>query len=480
MNGQISVFTIIYILNFFAAIFIIFAERKRPSSTLAWIMILFILPGLGLVCYVILSQLLARRRLGRLSSSMHMKDNPFLLDQKRHMQQGDFKFVNSQAAKWSQAIRFNQEYAGAYLTQNNDISLFTKGQECFDSMLEDIRAAKKTINMEFFIMKPDYIGFGLIDALTEKAREGLKVRLLLDAMGCRRMRSRHFRELRKAGGQVVFFFPARIFKFDLKLNYRNHRKLLIIDNSIAYIGGLNAAKEYVGDSKRFGGWRDTHLRIRGGSVYDLDLRFIMDWNFANRQEIELNVLDYPVDANRDCAIQVVSSGPESSETEIKFAYLKLISSAKRNIYIQTPYMVPDESIFEALKTAALAGVDVRIMIPPMPDHPFVYWVTYQNVGDLAKYGAKIYIYNKGFVHAKTLTVDDEASSVGSANFDIRSFELNFECNAFIYDREFAVELRKTFEEDIKDSTRLTVEMYESRSNWIKIKESVSRLLTDIL
>ena len=176
----------------------------------------------------------------------------------------------------------------------------------------------------------------------------------------------------------------------------------------------------------------------------------------------------------------MSSGPERDETEIKFTYLKMINSAKHSVYVQSPYMVPDESIFEALKTAALTGVDVRIMIPNMPDHPFVYWVTYQNVGELAKYGAKIYIYQKGFLHAKTVVVDDEAASVGSANFDIRSFELNFECNAIIYDREVAIELRHAFEDDIKNSKRLTYADYEERSRWIKIKESVSRLVSDIL
>ncbi|MBQ2311963.1 MAG: cardiolipin synthase [Firmicutes bacterium] len=472
--------TVIYILNVFVSIFIIFAERKRPSSTIAWIMLLFVLPGAGIVLYIMLSQLLARYRLSSLSSSMHFRNNPFLLDQKRSINEGSFHFVNTQAAAWRQLIKFNQEYASAYLTQNNEIKIFTAGQECFNSMFEDLKAAKSSINMEFFIMKPDYIGLELVRILTEKAREGVKVKLLLDAMGCRRMRRKHFDELRSAGGQVVFFFPARIFKLDLKLNYRNHRKLLIIDNTIAYIGGLNAAKEYVGDSRKFGGWRDTHLRIRGGSVFDIDSRFIMDWNFANGQEIELNVADYPVDTSLDCAVQVVSSGPESQETEIKFGYLKMINSAKRSIYIQSPYLVPDESIFEALKTAAVSGVDVRIMIPPMPDHPFVYWVTYQNLGTLVSYGAKAYIYEKGFLHSKTIVVDDEAASVGSANFDIRSFELNFECNVFAYDREIAIELRKAFEDDMKNSRRLTQEDYERRSNWIKVKESVSRLITDIL
>ena len=472
--------TVIYIINVFVSIFIIFAERKRPSSTIAWIMMLYILPGAGIVLYIMGSQLLARYRLSSLSSSMHFKDNPFLVDQKRSINEGRFHFVNAQAAAWKQLIKFNHEYASAYLTQNNEVKIFNSGQECFDAMFADMRAAKKSINMEFFIMKPDYIGLEILDILAKKAKEGVKVRLLLDAMGCRRMRKKHFEELRRAGGQVVFFFPARIFKLDLKLNYRNHRKLLIIDNSIAYLGGLNAAKEYVGDSRKFGGWRDTHLRIRGGSVFDIDSRFIMDWNFANGQEIELNPADYPVDTSLDCALQVVSSGPESAETEIKFAYLNMIHSAKRSICIQSPYLVPDESIFEALKSAAVSGLDVRIMIPPMPDHPFVYWVTYQNLGTLVNYGVKAYIYEKGFLHSKVITVDDEAASVGSANFDIRSFELHFECNVFAYDREIAMELRKAFENDMKNSRRLTKEDYERRSNWIKVKESVSRLISDIL
>ena len=472
--------TVLYIFNIIAALVIIFVERKRPSATMAWVMILFILPGAGLVLYIISSQLLARYKLSSLSSAMINKDNPFLVGQKRQMREGTFRFVNDEAAKWAPLIRFNQEYAGAYLTQNNEIRMFTAGQACFDCMFEDLKAAKLSIDMEFFIMKPDYIGLQILKILEQKAREGIKVRLLLDAMGCRQMRRHHFDALRKAGGSVVFFFPAKIFKLDLKLNYRNHRKLLVIDNETAYIGGLNAAKEYVGDSKKFRGWRDTHLRIKGGSVFDIDTRFIMDWNFACGQELNLDSSDYLVSSADNKAVQIISSGPESEETEIKFAYLKMINSAKRYVYVQSPYMVPDDSIFEALKTAALTGVDVRIMIPNRPDHIFVYWVTYQNVGKLAKYGAKIYIYDKGFLHAKTVVVDDEAASVGSANFDIRSFELNFESNAIVYDREFAMRQRSAFEEDIKNSRRLTLQDYEKRSRWIRIKESVSRLVSDIL
>ena len=471
---------VFYILNILATLFIIFAERKRPSSTVAWIMILFVLPGAGIVLYIIFSQLLARYKLESLSSSMVMRGNPFLLGQKERMARGEYRYMDTVAEKWSQLIRFNHEYASSYYTQNNDIRIYTKGRECFDAMFRDMKAAKRSINLETFIMKPDYIGLEIVRILTEKAREGVKVRLLLDFMGCRYMRRREFEEFKKAGGELEYFFPARIFRLDLKLNYRNHRKLLIIDNSIAYIGGLNAAKEYVGDSEKFRGWRDTHLRITGSSVYDMDTRFIMDWNFASGREIDLDHSDYPAIGRGTSGVQIVSSGPESGETEIKFTYLRMINSAKRSIFIQSPYMVPDESIFEALKSAALAGLDVRIMIPNRPDHVFVYWVTLQNVGELAKYGAKIYIYDKGFLHAKTIVVDDEAASVGSANFDIRSFELNFECNAIIYDKAVAVELRKAFEEDISVSRELTVAEYEKRPRSVKIKESVSRLVSDIL
>ena len=470
----------LYILNILVALFIIFYEKKKPSSTVAWIMILFVLPGAGIVLYIIFSQLLARYKLESLSSAMVMKDNPFLLGQKERMRRGEYTFSEPVSEKWAQFIRFNQEYASAYFTQNNEIKIFTKGMECFESMFRDIRAAKKCVDVEFFIMKPDYIGLEFIKLLTEKAREGVQVRLLLDAMGARYVKRREFTEFRKAGGELEYFFPPKIFKLDLKLNYRNHRKITVIDNSIAYIGGLNAAKEYAGDSGRFKGWRDTHLRITGGCVYDIDTRFIMDWNFASGREINLEYSDYPSISRGRSGVQIISSGPESNETEIKFAYLRMINSARRSIYIQSPYMVPDESIFEALKTAALAGLDVRIMIPNRPDHVFVYWVTLQNVGELAKYGAKIYIYEKGFLHAKTIVVDDEAASVGSANFDIRSFELNFECNALIYDKDVAVRLREAFLDDINDSRQLTAEEYENRSRSVRMKESVSRLLSDIL
>ncbi|MBR4074816.1 MAG: cardiolipin synthase, partial [Firmicutes bacterium] len=270
-------------------------------------------------------------------------------------------------------------------------------------------------------------------------------------------------------------------KVNMKLNYRNHRKIVVIDSEVGYIGGFNVGEEYIGHDRKFGHWRDTHLRLMGGCVQDLDARFVLDWRFASKENLVMAHSFYPqIDTGHQSGVQIISSGPDSPQTEIRTAYLKMITSAKKSICIQTPYFIPDDSIFEALKMAALSGVDVRIMIPCMPDHMFVYWATYSYCGMLLNSGAKVYIYNDGFLHAKTITVDDEICSVGSSNLDIRSFTLNFEANALIYDSDVATEVRHIFEDDMEKSTHLTKQMYRNRSLFIKFKESISRLGSELL
>ncbi len=480
-SGISITFVIIYALTFLATIVIIFVERSSPSATLAWLIILWVVPGLGLFFYMVLSQPFIRLQMKNLSTRDLFKEDLHLQQQIHDMKVGSFRYVNQQAMKWRQLIRCNQTYASAFLTQNNKIDLYTHGKENFTNMFREISEAKEMIHVEYFIIKPDEMGLALIDALVAKAREGVRVKLLMDAMGSRGIRNRHLKALKEAGGETAFFLSGRFFRIGFNFNYRNHRKLVVIDQKIAYLGGLNVAKEYVGISKKFKGWRDTNIRIVGDAVYDVNQRFIMDWNYATKQNETVDFADYECkDLKGDAAVQIVSCGPENPESEIKIAYMKMMDGARHRIYIQTPYFVPDSSIYESVKAAALSGIDVRIMIPSMPDHPFVYWVTYQNVGELLNYGVKVYIYNKGFLHSKTLTVDSEVSSVGSANFDIRSFDLNFETNAIIYDREFAKEMENAFEEDMTNSTGLTKEMYEKRSGWIRFKASIGRLLSGIL
>ena len=476
-----SLITGLFLVNFVIALTIIFLERKNPSATLAWIMILFLVPVVGIIFYFLFSQNIARQRIFRMSKYEESMINTSLNEQINSIRKGEFEFSNPESKKWQDMIRLHQTYGESFFTQDNRISVLTDGKHKFGSLINDLKNAKQTINVMYFILKNDSMGRLLINTLTEKAREGIEVRLLIDAMGSRQISGKNLESLKQAGGQFAFFFPPMFKYLNLKLNYRNHRKLVIIDGAVGYLGGFNVGNEYVGKNKKFGYWRDTHLKLMGSCVQDMNARFILDWRFASKENLVLSQAYYgePFQAGTT-GIQIVSCGPESLKEEVKQGYLKMISSAKKNIYIQTPYFVPDASILEALKMAVLCGVDVRIMIPCMPDHMFVYWATYSYVGILLSYGVKTYVYDEGFLHAKTICVDGEVASIGSANFDIRSFRLNFEANAFIYDASEVYKLEAIFETDMMRCHELTKQLYHNRSPIIKFKESISRLLSDLL
>jgi len=474
-------FTFLYALNFIIAFTVIFLERKNPSKTLAWIMVLFLLPGFGIFLYFMCSQNISRQKLFRLTTFEEANISNSLFHQMSDIKNRLFVFERPEAEKWRDMIRLNQTYGNSYFTQDNNLEIFIDGNDKFRALFDDIRYARHSINIMYYILKPDETGLALMDLLTKKAAEGVEVRLLVDALGSRSLSQEHFERLKKAGGKVAMFFPPKLKWINLKMNYRNHRKIAVIDSEVGYIGGFNVANEYVGKHKKFGHWRDTHLRLMGGCVQDLDARFVLDWRFASGENLVMAHSFYPlIETGHTTGIQILSCGPDSPNTEIRTAYLKMITSAKKSICIQTPYFIPDDSIFEALKMAAMSGVDVRIMIPCMPDHMFVYWATYCYCGMLLNSGVKVYTYNNGFLHAKTITVDDEICSVGSTNFDIRSFSLNFEANAMVYDSDVALEMRRIFEDDMACSTQLTKQSYRNRSIIIKFKESVSRLLSDLL
>lgn len=479
--GPTTLVTTVYIINFLIAIAIIFLERKNPSSTLAWVLVLFFLPLLGAILYFLLSQNFASKKLFELTEyEKEMVEDP-LNEQIEEMESGNFKFNNQAEADWRDMIRMHQVFSKAYLTQDNKVEMLTDGKHMFDSLINDIMEAREYINIQYFIVKNDNTGRALIDALTAKAKQGIEVRFLVDAMGSRQINEKIMKDFIRAGGRFSTFFPPNFKYLNIRFNYRNHRKMVVIDGEVGYLGGFNIANEYLGKKKKFGYWRDTHLRLKGSCIQDINARFILDWRLASKEKLVLAnaYLERPEPAG--CSgVQVVSSGPDSYREEVKHGYLKMISSAKKNIYIQTPYFVPDASIYDSLLTAAISGVDVRIMIPSMPDHMFVYWATYYYCGLLINSGAKVYIYDNGFLHAKTLTVDGEVTSVGSANFDIRSFKLNFEANCFVYDTEEAYKMQSIFEEDMEQCHELTAELYAKRSTLIKIKEGIARLLSDIL
>lgn len=475
-----NILTALYLINILFAFTVIFLERRNPTSTLAWILLLFLLPAVGAIFYIMFSQNLTRKKMFQLSAEEQQRYSDLLHKEIEDLRSGRLVFNDPVMKNYKDLIHLHQKQSRALFSQDNTVEVITDGREKFRELFNCIRNARDHVHILYFIVKRDSLGKELLKILTEKALEGVEVRFLVDALG-NQLNKNDLQPLLEAGGQVIHFFPSLLSYINLRLNYRNHRKLVIIDGETGFIGGFNVGDEYLGLKKRMGYWRDTHLKIKGTAVHDMQTRFLLDWRAASGEEIVLSSKYYPEPVSRGTSgIQIVSCGPDSPQEEIKQGYIKMINSAKKNICIQTPYFIPDESIQEALKIAALSGVDVKIMIPNKPDHMFVYWATYSFIGDLLNTGVRAYIYNKGFLHAKTIVVDETISSVGTANFDIRSFRLNFEVNAFIYDREVSEKLYREFVKDMECCTELTFYKYLRRSKVIKFKESISRLLTPVL
>ena len=474
-------FVILVLLNVALGFTLIFLERKNPAATWAWLMVLTLLPFLGFFLYLLFGQNLKKQKIFNTKTNDDRMLYKKSLDQMKELEYCKEQFTCNYDLHYRDFIQMNLSSSHSVYTENNQVTIFTDGKKKFTKLIEDIEGASDHVHLLYYIMKDDALSNRIMQVLTKKASEGVEVRLLVDSLGGRKMSKKVIQTFKDAGGQFATFFPAIIPIITIRINYRNHRKLAIIDGECGYVGGFNIGDEYLGLDEKFGYWRDNHLIIRGNAVQSMQMRFFSDWNHSSPKKIDYKYKYYPImNIKSDIGIQIVSSGPDSEEMHIKNGYLKMITSAKKSIYIQTPYFVPDQSFIECLKIAALSGVDVNIMIPDKPDHIFVYWASYSYIGDLLKSGVKAYTYDGGFLHAKTLIIDEEIASVGTANMDIRSFELNFEINAFVYDRNVASSLTYFFKEDLKVSSEITKERYESRSKVIKIKESIARLLSPVL
>ncbi|MFD9627082.1 cardiolipin synthase [Peribacillus muralis] len=473
---------LVIILNILFATIVIFFERREASTTWAWLLVLYFLPVIGFVLYLLFGTSLRHAHLFQWEDKKKIGIEEILDKQMQELSTEHFPFRNTSSSNYRDLIYMHLRNNDAVLTEDNQVDIFTEGKKKFDQLFKDIQAAENHIHIQYYIIQRDDLGKRFIEALTKKANEGVKVRLLYDELGSRGMTKSFFKEFKQAGGRVEAFFPSKLKFINLRLNFRNHRKLVIIDGEIGYVGGFNVGDEYLGLNPKFGYWRDTHLRIKGSAVKAIQTRFILDWNQASKHhDITYQPHYFPTLAPQgNIDLQIVTSGPDSEWEQIKNGYIKLISSAKKSILIQTPYFIPDASLLDALRIASLSGLDVKIMIPNKPDHLFVYWATTYNAGQLLRAGAKIYIYDNGFIHAKMIVVDEEVSSVGTANIDVRSFKLNFEVNAFIYDDEMAKKLTRFFYKDVEVCRQLTIEEFEKRSKWIRFKESIARLLSPIL
>ncbi|WP_394120959.1 cardiolipin synthase [Planococcus donghaensis] len=470
------------ILNVVLAFFILFFERKSASSAWAWILILFFIPILGFILYLLFGKPLRRKRLNR-PVAYENQDFKELMDrQLSAMKDNGFSPSSRCAEEWTGLIRMNLARTDAPLSLASDIQIFNDGKKKFDALFEDIQHAKDHVHLQYFILNNDDLGRRLLSLLTEKARQGVKVLFLYDDLGSKNLPKRFFNEFEAAGGKSAAFLPALLTTINPRLNHRNHRKLVVVDGAIGYLGGFNVGDEYLGKKEEFGYWRDTHLRLEGEAVHSLQNRFFVDWNQASEKyPIKYAEKYFPkVNNTTGIAMQIVASGPLDMHENIKKAYLKMIYHARHSIYLQTPYFIPDKSVMDALQTAALSGVDVQIMIPHQADHLFVHSATLSFIHELLPAGVKVYSYKNGFLHAKTLIVDDKAYSVGSANMDIRSFALNFELNAFVYDSQSASEMAALFVQDKKLSVPLKEETFENQSWKEKAKQAIAKLVSPVL
>lgn len=478
----VRIMEFILILNVFFAILVVFFEHRSPSATLTWIMVLFFMPLLGFILYIFLGQDLRKKKIFFLKKEEEHRFLPLLQLQDELIHANKLVVKNHQINQYRDLIHLHLNGNQSFFSQDNRLEVFVDGQLHFDDMLARLRDAREYIHMQYYIIRNDNLGRQVLDLLVEKARAGVEVRLLYDGMGCIRLPRRFFRPLVEAGGRVACFFPPFLPYINLRINYRNHRKICIIDGKQAYVGGFNIGDEYLSLSS-LGYWRDTHVRIEGSAVMGLAFRFFLDWRFAAKDYTPVDE-KYFSNCNTEgqTGVQIVSSGPDSHWASIKDGYLKMITSARERLYMQTPYFIPDGSILEALKVAALSGVDVRLVIPEKEDHLFVHWASLSYMGELLDAGVRCYTYKKekGFIHSKVIVMDSFVSTVGTANLDIRSFHLNFEVNAFIYDESVSARLEEIFLYDLEDCDELTLEKYLQRSVNVKIKEAFSRLLSPLL
>lgn len=476
------IFNHLIFINFILAVIIIFFQRKDPKSVWTWLLLLYFIPIIGFVFYLCLGTDMHKQKMFRIKEiEDHLNDA--IRKQEYSLQSRELEARDPGITDYADLVMYNLDASGAVLTDDNDVAIFTDGNEKFDTLIEDMLKARKYIHVQYYIIKNDVLFNRIKEVLVKKAAEGVEVRILYDGMGCRSVRKSYWKRLNSQGIRTSEFFPATLRRLHLRLNYRNHRKIVVIDGKVGYVGGFNIGKEYIGLEERFGYWRDTHLRITGSAVASLQLRFALDWNYASEENLFMTDkymnMEEIVTAQR-CEIQIVSSGPDSRYCNIRDNYLRLINKAKKSIYIQTPYFIPDEAIYSALMIAVHSGIEVNVMIPCKPDHPFVYWATYSYIGDLVMAGAKCYTYNNGFLHSKGMIVDDKVLCYGTANMDIRSFSLNFEVNAVIYSEEQATRMREIFDEDLQHSKQITRELYVGRSLIIRFKEQVCRLLSPLL
>lgn len=470
------IFLLIYIMVIVSIIVTILMDNRQPAKTMAWVMVLLFVPVAGIILYIFFGQntrkmrFISQRSLDQLSKRQMLE-----FVEQRELRMPD---------KFQSLVRLFTNQSLALPFKDNEAEFYTDGYQFFPALLQSISRARHHIHLETYIFDDDPLGRLIADALIQKAKEGVEIRVIYDDVGCWRVPSTFFERMKKAGIDVCAFMPVKFPAFTSKVNYRNHRKVCVIDGIEGFTGGINIALRYV-KGMRNGTlpWRDTHMRLRGSIVYALQRAFLVDWYFVDRTLVT-NRKYYPPmpwKISNDCLAQMVTSSPIAPWPDIMQGYVRILLEAKSYVYMESPYFLPTEPVLFAMRTAALAGVDVRLMVPRHSDSHLLEWASLSYVVETLAAGVKIKLFEGGFNHSKLLVADDEVSTCGSTNIDFRSFENNFESNVFFYDRQMALRIKELYMADEAQSVDFNdVDTLRHRPYLHRLTESLFRLLAPLL
>lgn len=466
-----ALFDLLYFGAVIGTIAIVILDNRSPVKTLAWVLVLMFLPLVGLVLYFFFGRSRRKERVIGKKIYNRLLKKPMA----EYLSQASTVFPLS----YSRLIAFFSNTNQAFPFDGNRAEVYTNGSSFLEALVGELRKAERHIHLEFYIFEDDAVGNRVRDILMQKAKQGVEVRVIYDDVGCWKVPHRFFDEMRGAGIEVRSFLKVRFPLFTSRVNYRNHRKIVVVDGRIGFVGGMNLADRYV-KGVAWGNWRDTQLLLEGRAVHGLQTAFLLDWYFVDRTLITASEYFPKMESYGNSLVQVVTSDPIGPWKEIMQGLLMALAAAKKYCYIQTPYFLPTEQIITAMQSAALAGVDVRLMLPLRADNRLTHLASCSYISDLLQSGVKVFFYKKGFLHSKLLVFDDEFFTVGSTNMDFRSFEHNFEVNAFVYDTEMTLRLREVFLSDQRNSKQVFLKHWIKRSWRVKVLESIVRLLAPLL
>ncbi|WP_188888436.1 cardiolipin synthase [Paenibacillus radicis (ex Gao et al. 2016)] len=478
MTGWLTAAAVFFFGLIIQSAIIIGMERKRPAKLAAWLTISLLLPYVGFAVRMLLGRTLKSRD----KTLLQYESQGWLAARNSSLcAQQASDIGNVHFAEETKLYTLLTAEPGQQITLRNRTKILTNGEANFDTILTSITNAKHHIHLDYYTIRDDEIGRRFLGLLTAKASEGVEVRILFDGVGSYRLSRSYVKQLKAGGVQAFCFLPPYKAIFKRLLNNRNHSKIAVIDGTVGFVGGMNIGDEYLGKEKKLGFWRDTQLQLEGDSVYWLQELFLKDWAFAAGERLSPSrYMPYHEQGGPQEAVLIVSSGPDRSGAPILETMFAAVSAAKSRIYLTTPYFIPDASLLAALCTAAKSGIDVRVIIPGVADTQLVLWATLSYIEPLLSSGVKVYRYQKGFIHAKVLLVDQMVASVGTANMDMRSFHSNYEQNAMLFDEAVIARLDRDFAQDLLDSEQITLESFQQRSKTEKLKEAISQLLSPFL